>query len=136
MTASGENGKPGNHAQRLVETACDSDQDILPKRPCMVAIIALENLQIHKCVIMVLAKVINFSYSSFTNLFLISVNCMWSGWTPWNDCSASCGGGTQLRYRTVEQTAENGGQMCEGEPSESQACGTNACPTGMESVSN
>ena len=48
-------------------------------------------------------------------------------------CSATCGGGTQLRTRTVEQTAQSGGQMCEGEPAETKTCGTSACPIGMDS---
>ena len=61
---------------------------------------------------------------------LISVNCTWSAWKSWNDCSASCGGGTQLRYRIVELAAKNGGLSCEGIPAESQACNLDLCPPG------
>ena len=57
---------------------------------------------------------------------LISVNCTWSVWTPWDDCSASCGGGVKLRSRFVKEAALNGGN-CDGKSAESQACRTTAC---------
>ena len=61
---------------------------------------------------------------------LISVNCTLSAWSKWGTCSATCGGGTQMRSRFVDQPAMNGGSPCSGESAESQACGTTACAGG------
>ena len=58
-------------------------------------------------------------------MYFVSVNCTWSAWTAWTSCSATCGGGSQLRSRFVKEAAQNGGN-CEGDSVESQACGT-AC---------
>ena len=56
-----------------------------------------------------------------------SVDCQWSTWSNWTDCSATCGGGTQLRSRLVEQVAQNGGLICSGSLVESKACNTQTC---------
>lgn len=54
------------------------------------------------------------------------VNCQVSGWSDWSACTASCGGGTQSRSRTVQVSPQNGGDVC---PSltESQSCNTQSC---------
>ena len=61
------------------------------------------------------------------------MNCAWNtgGWSAWGGCTATCGGGTQLRSRYVEQNAKNGGNPCTGSPVESQTCNTNDCPASM-----
>ena len=51
-----------------------------------------------------------------------------SSWSAWSACSATCGGGTQTRTRTVTCTYD----VCTGAKpttSESQSCNTQACPT-------
>ena len=72
------------------------------------------------------------SNSSSCNYLVItgqhfSVDCQWSTWSNWTDCSATCGGGTQLRSRLVEQVAQYGGSICSGSAFESQACNTQTC---------
>ncbi|XP_075396933.1 semaphorin-5A [Tenrec ecaudatus] len=47
----------------------------------------------------------------------------WTGWGPWERCTAQCGGGIQARRRTCEN-----GPDCSGCDVEYQPCNTNACP--------
>ncbi|XP_030825622.1 semaphorin-5A [Camarhynchus parvulus] len=47
----------------------------------------------------------------------------WTGWGPWERCTAQCGGGIQARRRTCEN-----GPDCPGCSVEYQPCNTNACP--------
>jgi len=55
------------------------------------------------------------------------VNCVMNQWSDWGVCSATCGGGSQTRTRTVATPAANGGTAC-GPTSETQPCNTNPCP--------
>ena len=98
----------------------------------MVAIIARESPQMHRCVVLVLVKVIYCLILPylFPILSLISVDCTWSTWTAWSNCSASCGVGTQLRSRFIEENAQNGGSGCSGESAESKTCNLDLCPAG------
>lgn len=56
------------------------------------------------------------------------VDCVWDLWGPTGPCSASCGGGTAIRNRTVLTLASNGGTDCIGKASDEQPCGQNPCP--------
>ncbi|XP_013361362.1 PREDICTED: semaphorin-5A isoform X2 [Chinchilla lanigera] len=47
----------------------------------------------------------------------------WTGWGPWERCTAQCGGGIQARRRTCEN-----GDDCIGCNVEYQPCNTNPCP--------
>ncbi|XP_073720146.1 SCO-spondin isoform X2 [Misgurnus anguillicaudatus] len=62
--------------------------------------------------------------------------CVLSEWSPWTDCSASCGGGVSLRRKTVLQEPEPGGLICPGPLEQHTACNTNSClpdcPPGQE----
>lgn len=55
------------------------------------------------------------------------VDCQVSAWSSWDACTASCGGGTQSRSRTVLQQPANGGAAC-GDTSEIRPCNTHECP--------
>ena len=55
------------------------------------------------------------------------VDCLVTAWSPWSECSATCGGGTHYRERTKKQEAEHGGQNCTGDAREEAACNTHNC---------
>jgi len=46
------------------------------------------------------------------NIFPCPVDCKVSDWSPWTECSASCGGGKAFRYRRVDQQPKAGGLAC------------------------
>lgn len=56
------------------------------------------------------------------------IDCQVSAWSAWSTCTASCGGGSQSRTRSVTQSPSGGGAAC---PvlSESQSCNTHGCGT-------
>jgi Spondin-like TSP1 domain/Thrombospondin type 1 domain len=58
------------------------------------------------------------------------VDCAISAWTPWSSCDKACGGGKQVRTRTMTPAA-NGGRACDPNTSlvEETACNTQACCT-------
>ena len=55
-----------------------------------------------------------------------SVDCKVGNWKPWDECSATCNGGTKTRSREVVQEPMNGGAMC---PSleETETCNIGQC---------
>lgn len=56
------------------------------------------------------------------------VDCQWSHWTTWRECSKTCGGGITDRYRNHSIVAENGGVACNGSARDVKRCATAACP--------
>lgn len=60
------------------------------------------------------------------------IDCEWTAWTSWSDCSVSCGDGTQTRERSVAQEALHGGAECAGPSEETQACSEEPCPVDCE----
>ena len=42
------------------------------------------------------------------------VSCLWSGYSVWSGCSATCGVGKKVRTRRVLQKAGEGGEVCQG----------------------
>ena len=58
----------------------------------------------------------------------IPVDCEWSPYGNWTDCSASCGPGTKTARRTVSKMALNGGKLCEGSAIKSIECELQPCP--------
>jgi hypothetical protein len=55
------------------------------------------------------------------------VDCVMSAYGTWGKCSKTCGGGKQIRKRTVVSTGDHGGKEC-GATTNSQICADNACP--------
>jgi hypothetical protein len=62
------------------------------------------------------------------NLQNCPVDCEVGEWGSWGECSASCGGGTQSRSRTVEVESSYGGQDCPA-LTETRSCNTQRCTT-------
>ncbi|XP_071956999.1 SCO-spondin-like [Antedon mediterranea] len=60
-----------------------------------------------------------------------SVDCGWSTWSQWTNCTADCGSGQQTRFRSPNNPPPaNGGEECEGEEAESRDCDSGVeCPT-------
>lgn len=58
-------------------------------------------------------------------------DCEVSDWSEWSSCSASCGGGTQVRDRFIEVDPVGDGEACP-ELSEFRACNTQDCPRDCE----
>ena len=68
-------------------------------------------------------------FSSIYFFAIISVDCEWSRFSDWSECSVSCGGGIQRRRRTVLVEAERGGRRCIGRSEETRICNSKLCPT-------
>jgi hypothetical protein len=60
-----------------------------------------------------------------------AVDCEVSDWGEWSACDKKCGGGTQVRKRTITKQSENGGKGC---PAllETKTCNTQGCPVNCE----
>ena len=56
-----------------------------------------------------------------------SVDCKLNEWTSWSLCTRTCGGGTQMRKRSVLRPGQNGGQACPNFV-ETNECNTKECP--------
>lgn len=50
------------------------------------------------------------------------INCQWTDWSTWTDCSSSCGTGQQSRSRSVAVQPQFEGTLCEGFASDSKSC--------------
>ena len=69
-------------------------------------------------------------YSAFKTVFwffLFSVDGFWMEWSEWNECTRTCGGGTQEKNRTCFGPYF-GGLPCDGDEIKTQACNTQPCP--------
>ncbi|KAJ7361882.1 hypothetical protein OS493_014527 [Desmophyllum pertusum] len=54
----------------------------------------------------------------------------YTGWSPWSQCSVTCGNGTQQRYRScTNPPPANNGTSCTGSDKETRICTTEICPT-------
>lgn len=54
---------------------------------------------------------------------------MWSCWSSWSKCSATCGGGHYMRTRSCTNPAPAyGGDICLGLHTEEALCNTQTCP--------
>ncbi|CAM2104988.1 unnamed protein product [Caretta caretta] len=53
----------------------------------------------------------------------------WSKWSPWTECTKSCGEGLRSRARACDSPAPLGhGDYCEGPPAQVEACRPGQCP--------
>ncbi len=54
----------------------------------------------------------------------------WGVWSPWSNCSSSCGGGIQYQTRPCNNPPpSNSGEYCSGSAISSQSCNTQVCPS-------
>ena len=58
---------------------------------------------------------------------LPAVDCLWSGFSDWSECSSSCGEGLQERKRKALQTPQDGGLECVGPVKEERKCQSEPC---------
>uniref|UniRef100_A0A673ITD2 Thrombospondin-1-like n=1 Tax=Sinocyclocheilus rhinocerous TaxID=307959 RepID=A0A673ITD2_9TELE len=57
------------------------------------------------------------------------INGGWGPWSPWDTCSATCGGGVQNRKRLCNNPVPvYGGKDCVGDAKANQLCNKQACP--------
>ncbi|XP_069502497.1 SCO-spondin-like [Ambystoma mexicanum] len=54
-------------------------------------------------------------------------DCMVSEWSPWSECSSTCGGGVSERNRTILDSGEPGGQPCPTPLVFHKSCNTHNC---------
>ena len=59
--------------------------------------------------------------------FIISVNCQWSSWGLYSECTEPCGGGTQVKTR-IKTIPESDGGTCFGKKVYSRNCNIQSCP--------
>ena len=59
--------------------------------------------------------------------FSFVVNCEWSSYGEWSECSATCGGGSRVARRRITQHALNGGRECIGDKIRNETCSSEPC---------
>ncbi|VDI00055.1 Hypothetical predicted protein, partial [Mytilus galloprovincialis] len=53
----------------------------------------------------------------------------WAEWNEWSECTISCGKGYKLRNRScTDPSPQFGGELCNGNETETDICNTNDCP--------
>lgn len=58
----------------------------------------------------------------------LSVDCEWSEWEKWSECTRDCGGGQQQRRKHIMVEPLNGGEPCTGDTSvEVRGCNLDPC---------
>lgn len=72
-------------------------------------------------------------YKAYNFSLFTSVDCTWNTWSDWDDCSVTCGDGTQMRSRT-QNAAECNGAACTGDASDTQTCNVRECPSEYSKV--
>ena len=55
------------------------------------------------------------------------LDCQWSSWSGWTQCSKTCGNGQKFKTRSVFRNAVNGGKDWAGDDRITQECQTRQC---------
>ena len=56
------------------------------------------------------------------------VDCQWGQWGRWESCTKTCGWGTQISRRRIQNHEQNGGRTCSGDTFKNRQCNTRSCP--------
>uniref|UniRef100_A0A914UXL1 BPTI/Kunitz inhibitor domain-containing protein n=1 Tax=Plectus sambesii TaxID=2011161 RepID=A0A914UXL1_9BILA len=56
------------------------------------------------------------------------VGCMVTEWSPWSNCSKSCGTGKRQRTRSIKVLPRNGGELCPEKMVQKRRCQQRPCP--------
>ena len=57
----------------------------------------------------------------------ILVDCKWSEYGEWSECSVTCGKGHKTATRKVIREAQNGGRECKGKSQKTKPCEHGKC---------
>jgi len=63
------------------------------------------------------------------------VHCVWGKWWQLDECSKTCGVGTQVMRRTKLVKAAHGGKECDGADTKRELCNTVLCPESADPAS-
>ena len=63
-----------------------------------------------------------------------AANAVWTRWSTWGECSATCGSGSRGRQRTCLEPDSGEGDSCSGEDAEKEECSLPACSLPGENV--
>ena len=55
------------------------------------------------------------------------IDCKWSEYGSWSECSRTCGTATRERQRTILQHSSNGGKDCSGQEKQTEDCKLPEC---------
>eukprot|EP00397_Hematodinium_sp_SG-2012_P001492 GEMP01001495.1.p1 GENE.GEMP01001495.1~~GEMP01001495.1.p1 ORF type:complete len:1042 (+),score=197.84 GEMP01001495.1:242-3367(+) len=59
------------------------------------------------------------------------VDCLWTEWSDWAACTATCSGGQKSRDRDIKISPRNGGRLCDAlSMTEIAGCNKDPCPRG------
>lgn len=79
----------------------------------------------------------NWNVSDGVMYHLCVVDGSWSEWSPWEECTRSCGRGNRTRARTCNNpSAQHGGRPCEGSAVGIIMCNIRPCPGENPPMSN
>jgi len=71
--------------------------------------------------------------TSLLLLLSISVHGGLSEWSTWMECSVTCEGGEQTRFRNCDNPQpSNGGQFCVGTFNQTRLCAVKKCPSKLK----
>jgi len=56
-----------------------------------------------------------------------AIDCTWSGWGAWGECSATCNGGVRSKSRQVQTEAQYGGKKCDAASDQAEECSVQPC---------
>ena len=64
------------------------------------------------------------------------MDCIWSEFGNWSECSKTCGGGERFSTRTIIQQTVQEGKECKGEEKQVESCNEDPCPGKITQPSN